>query len=179
MKKLAETIYALTGHLDAVARRVSTLLIFAMAAVVVIQVAARYLMRNPMVWTEELSRYLMIWASFLAMGSMIRNWDCVKVDFIVDRLGGRAGKAVRLLLRATVFLLCLVVALLCLRVYPAVTRNQVTPALRISMLIPQAGIIVGMIILTFQSLAALAAEYLGMHSPSHSDPAAAAAKSGE
>jgi TRAP-type C4-dicarboxylate transport system, small permease component len=160
MKALARTIYRWTGYVDVVAAKVSTFLIFVMACVVVLQVVCRYVLNNPPVWTEELSRYIMIWASFIAMGSMVRTWDCVKVDFVVERFGGRVGKAMRLGLRFLVFVLSLAMVILCLKVYPTVTRNQVTPALRISMLVPQSGIIVGMAILTLQSIAAICAEIL-------------------
>ena len=164
MKHSARKYYEITGWLDSLAKWVSILLIALMAAVVVVQVVARYVMRNPFPWTEELARYLMIWSSFVAMGHMVRNWDCVKVDFLVDSLGGAVGKGVRIFLRLVVLALCLVMVYLCWTVFPSVTRNQVTPALGISMLIPQSGIIVGMALVSIQALASICAEIAGIPS---------------
>lgn len=164
MKHSARKLYEVTGWLDFLAKWASILFIALMAIVVVVQVVARYVMRNPFPWTEELARYLMIWSSFIAMGHMVRSWDCVKVDFLVDSFSGAIGKGVRIFLRVVVLALCLVMVYLCGTVFPAVTRNQVTPALGISMLIPQSGIIVGMALVAIQALAAICAEIAGISS---------------
>jgi TRAP-type C4-dicarboxylate transport system permease small subunit len=50
---------------DAVLLRIATFALVALVAVVLLQVIARYVFFQPPVWTEELSRYLMIWAGLL------------------------------------------------------------------------------------------------------------------
>lgn len=50
---------------DAVLFRIATLALVLLVAVVLLQVVARYVFFQPPVWTEELSRYLMIWAGLL------------------------------------------------------------------------------------------------------------------
>ncbi len=50
---------------DAVLLRIATVALVLLVAVVLLQVVARYVFFQPPVWTEELSRYLMIWAGLL------------------------------------------------------------------------------------------------------------------
>lgn len=41
------------------------------------------------VWTEELSRYVFIWISYLAMGVVIRKRTAIRVDILVNKLSPR------------------------------------------------------------------------------------------
>lgn len=50
---------------DAVLLRIATFALVVLVGVVLLQVVARYVFLQPPVWTEELSRYLMIWAGLL------------------------------------------------------------------------------------------------------------------
>ncbi len=43
-------------------------LVAALAAVVNLQIAARYLFESPFIWPEEVSRLLLVWLSFIASG---------------------------------------------------------------------------------------------------------------
>ena len=161
MKALAKWFYKFTGYVDFLAKWFSIATIAGMALVVVMQVVLRYIVKSPPPWTEELARYLMIWTSFVAMGAMIRNWDCVKVDLLVDKLGPRAARAANILLRLAVFGIAVYMTYLCIKVYPRVTRFQRAPALGINMIYPSAGIIAGMIMISLQALASICGELVG------------------
>lgn len=50
---------------DAVLFRIAAFALILLVAVVLLQVVARYVFFQPPVWTEEASRYLMIWAGLL------------------------------------------------------------------------------------------------------------------
>lgn len=50
---------------DAVLYRIAMICLVALVGVVLLQVVARYVFFQPPPWTEELSRYLMIWAGLL------------------------------------------------------------------------------------------------------------------
>ncbi|MHB0870252.1 MAG: TRAP transporter large permease [Chloroflexota bacterium] len=47
------------------------------------QVVARYILNNPLSWSEELSRLAFIWAVFLGAGVMVRRGGHVSVDSLV------------------------------------------------------------------------------------------------
>jgi len=57
-----------------------------MTAVVIAGVFARYVMQNPMVWTEEIARMAMIWCAYLAMSIAVRQRGHLGVLFFVQKL---------------------------------------------------------------------------------------------
>lgn len=57
-----------------------------MAVVVISGVVARYVMKNPMVWTEEIARALMIWTAFIGISIAARHRSHMGVTFLVVRL---------------------------------------------------------------------------------------------
>lgn len=63
----------------------------AIALVVFLQVLFRYLLQQPLFWSEELPRYLLIWMSFLAAAVAQRDEAHINITLVVNRLpaGGR------------------------------------------------------------------------------------------
>ncbi|WP_457552583.1 TRAP transporter small permease [Desulfobacula sp.] len=62
---------------------VSVILGGSMVAIVIAGVIARYAMRNPFAWTEEASRFLMIWMVLIGMSVVTRNRENLCVEFLV------------------------------------------------------------------------------------------------
>lgn len=62
---MRRAIIRVSDVVDAVLFRVATLALVLLVGVVLLQVVARYVFFQPPVWTEEISRYLMIWAGLL------------------------------------------------------------------------------------------------------------------
>ena len=56
-----------------------------MTAVVIAGVFARYVMQNPMVWTEEIARMAMIWTAYLGMSIAVRRRGHLGVSFFVQK----------------------------------------------------------------------------------------------
>ena len=54
-------------------------------------------------WTEELSRYAMIWVVFLGLGVGFRYGMLLSLTFVTDALGSRVGQALRYLALAVSF----------------------------------------------------------------------------
>ena len=54
-----------------------------MVIIVIAGVIARYAMRSPFVWTEEASRFLMIWMVLIGMSVVTRNRENLCVEFLV------------------------------------------------------------------------------------------------
>lgn len=57
-----------------------------MVVIVIAGVIARYAMHNPFAWTEEASRFLMIWMVLLGMSVVTRNRENLCVEFLVIKL---------------------------------------------------------------------------------------------
>ena len=62
------------------------LLIGAITVLVSVQVFARYVLNNTPPWSEELCRYLFVWASFLGACVAMRRAAPLGVDSLVVRL---------------------------------------------------------------------------------------------
>lgn len=57
-----------------------------MVGVMAFGVASRFLFRAPVAWSDELSRYLFVWLSFLGASVALRRGMHMGMDFMVARL---------------------------------------------------------------------------------------------
>jgi TRAP-type C4-dicarboxylate transport system permease small subunit len=61
----------------------ATLLFFwALALVVFLQFFTRYALNNPLAWTEEIARYLLVCVAFLGGGLAVRRYSHIHVEFL-------------------------------------------------------------------------------------------------
>jgi TRAP-type C4-dicarboxylate transport system permease small subunit len=77
--------------------RVLIVLSVSIAAVVFLQVVFRYLLRQPLFWSEELPRYLLIWTTFLAAALAQKHEAHINITLFVTRLSPRLKDALRIL----------------------------------------------------------------------------------
>jgi len=86
---LAIVVMERTGHFLATGSGAASALLFAaMAFVTFLGVFFRYVVRDPLQWTEELARFLMLWSGFLAMNVAMHHRQHIKIDIIVRALPG-------------------------------------------------------------------------------------------
>lgn len=69
-----------------------------MAVMVFANVVLRYTTGDSLVWAEELSRYLMIWLTFLGAGLVLRYGGHLAIDNLQDAVPARAGRILRVLI---------------------------------------------------------------------------------
>jgi TRAP-type C4-dicarboxylate transport system permease small subunit len=77
--------------------RVLILLSGAIALVVFLQVLFRYVLRQPLFWSEELPRYLLIWMSFLAAALAQKHDAHINIALALAPLSDRVRRSVRIL----------------------------------------------------------------------------------
>ncbi len=115
------------------------------AAVVVVtsmQVIARYVFNNSFTWAEETARYLFVWGTMIAAGLGFREGAHLSLDIVEDKLGRRANIILNYVSIVMVTLFS------CTLIYygTKLVIHNITitsPALKISLAIPYAGIPVG------------------------------------
>ena len=99
----------------------------AMAAMVFANVALRFTTGISILWVEEVSRYLMIWLTFLGGGMVLRYGGHVGIDTVQEALPGQAtairGAIVMLLAGFFVFMVAVGAR------YAWLARDQTTPVL--------------------------------------------------
>ncbi len=125
------------------------LLLAMSAAFMIMQVLLRYLISFSFPWTEELSRYLMVYVTFFASAILLREDKNPRVDIIYMRL----PKRVKFVFNTVFYLLILVLlAILFQQGLKAVlsSTGELTPSLRISWAIPYMAIPIGSIAMACQ-----------------------------
>ncbi len=101
----------------------------AMAVMVFANVALRFLTDHSILWVEEVSRYLMIWLTFLGAGIVLRYGAHIGIDTLQERFPG-AAPAIRALIFALLLAFFGAMVVLGAR-YAALTWGQTTPVLQI------------------------------------------------
>lgn len=77
-----------------VERMVTCGVLVATLVVVLLQIVTRYVFANPLSWTEELARFLLVWLTFLAAGYVMSRRLHIAVDLLVARVSRRTAVAV-------------------------------------------------------------------------------------
>ena len=88
--RLAALADTLGRRLNWLVERLCAVLVAAMVAIVWFGVVSRYLVDLGATWTEELARYVMIWAALLAVSCGAYRREHIGLDFFSHRLAPRA-----------------------------------------------------------------------------------------
>ncbi|CAM3872878.1 TRAP transporter small permease [Alkalicoccus chagannorensis] len=138
--------------MDAIVRSIDTvnrflrytiaIILGVMAVVIAYQIFSRFILGTSLGWSEELTRYLMIWLVFLGAAVALRDKSLIGIDMFVDKLPGKAQQIVR---NFTYGLMLVFFGFLMWRsigVIEGVT-GQLSPSMRVSMAYTYAAIPVG------------------------------------
>lgn len=79
------------------------LLLAAMAVIIFVNVALRYLTNQSIEWAEEVSRHMMIWLTFLGAGPVLRYGGHIAVENLQDALPRVLAIAIRVFVAALLF----------------------------------------------------------------------------
>jgi len=82
MERLKRTL----GHLD---DHLAMAILVLLVLITVAGVFMRYVVGEPFKWTEEVSKALVVWFTFLGASTLMRSDDHVSIDVLVTRLPGR------------------------------------------------------------------------------------------
>ena len=85
-------------------------LIGAMTLVILYQVFMRYVLNDPPTWSEEVSRFMMVWMTFLVAPIAYRHGMNVAIETLSRFLTGRVQAALQLVLNALILYFMLVYA---------------------------------------------------------------------
>lgn len=145
-KGFINLISTISDLLNKVVTQLCLISMAGMTFVVLLGVVFRYILRMPLSWTEELSRYLMIWSASLAISLGIKGNDHVGLTILVD---SAKSKIVRVILETLIFLITLI--FLVIMIYYSIqmvieAKWQISQGLGITMVLPTLAIPVAMII---------------------------------
>ena len=107
----AAALQRLTAALDRCVCWVCIALLGAIFVIMVLQVTCRYVLGSPLVWSEELSRYLYIWVCYLGAPVALRRGNHIAITLLVDWLPPKVGRAVSVFWHVVAFLLLIELAI--------------------------------------------------------------------
>jgi TRAP-type C4-dicarboxylate transport system permease small subunit len=110
-------------------RALIVLLLAAMALMVFANVALRFLTDHSILWVEEVSRYAMIWLTFLGAGLVLRHGGHIGIDALQAKFPARAA-AIRGFIFTLLLMFCAFVAWIATR-YAMLAWTQTTPVLQV------------------------------------------------
>jgi TRAP-type C4-dicarboxylate transport system permease small subunit len=120
---------------DSLERSLKIVLLVLVSGIVVttvLQIVARFILMVSIPWTDELARYLMIWASFVGLGVAYRKRELISVGFFREKLPQHLLKVALLVsdLLCSVFSIVIVIYgfKLCF-----LNAGQVSPSMRVSL----------------------------------------------
>jgi len=64
----------------------------AVGAMITYEVVMRYVFLSPTIWAEEMSRFLQIWATYIAAATVLRHRQLIAITVLVERLSPRGRK---------------------------------------------------------------------------------------
>lgn len=143
-------LYRISDILNKIVIQLCVITIGGMTFVVLLGVLFRYVFRIPLSWSEELSRYLMIWAAALAISIGIRENEHVGLTILLD---GAKSKVMRMILGSIIFVV--VLGFLLIMIYYSIqmtieAKFQISMGLGITMVLPSLAIPVSMILAVIQ-----------------------------
>ncbi len=121
--------------LDYILSRMSVLIMTLLVLTVLLQVFMRYVIGSPVTFTEELSRFLLIWLGLLAASYAYRQRMHLALDLLVLKLKGKQRNVLNIIIHTLIALFSAVVL-----VYGGIqlviltwVLDQFSPALGVSM----------------------------------------------
>lgn len=118
---------------------------FALGVILIVmatQIVLRYVFNGSLIWSEEISRYLLIALVFMGTATAVREREHIQIDLIDRLIPPQALSVLKIMVDITLAIY------LCVIVYHAQTvvvmfRNQPSSALQIPMAIPYAAVPLG------------------------------------
>ncbi|MDH3596550.1 MAG: TRAP transporter small permease [Rhodospirillales bacterium] len=79
-------------RLSGLLARVSAWAFFVVGLMICYEVALRYFFNAPTVWAEEMSRFVQLWATYLAAAWALRHRELIRIGIVTDRLPAAARR---------------------------------------------------------------------------------------
>ena len=93
----------ISEKIDKITMWICAVLLVLMTLNLLLGVFCRYILLNPFMWTEEVSRYMMVWVAGLAMASCVKRGEHLCIRVLVDSFPQGVTFVLDLFLRAILF----------------------------------------------------------------------------
>lgn len=114
-----------------------------LSVIVLLQVVFRYGLNSPLAWTEEMSRFLLIWIVLLGAAIGIKRKSHFSVDIVTRKLPDKLREGLQFVLDLFLFILIFDVMVINGVYLTNLTVRQISPALHIRMSYVYSAILAG------------------------------------
>lgn len=132
------------------------LLMAAMVVVITAQVWYRFILNNPLSWSEEAGRYLFVWISFIGAAAGVRYQVHLGIDLMEKMLPEKAHRAAVVIVNLIIQIFLLVIIYWGFKIL-GIIKFQQSPSIHLSMRYPYMAVPVGAILMLINSLRVMVA----------------------
>lgn len=138
-------------YLDKTEEALLTVLMIIMTVSIVIQVFSRTVFSNSLAWTEEISRLILVWVTFVGASLGIKRGAHIGVEAFTMIL----PKKINQIMKYIMLVLCAMFTIIIFKesltvLQKQISTGQVSAAVQIPMWIPYLGVTVGTFLMTFR-----------------------------
>lgn len=151
--RLNDVINKMFGYVLAFVLAFMTIIIFW-------QVIARYVVGSSLTWSEELSRFLMIFMVLIGSSLALRDGKLISVEVVQEALKGKAKKWLSVIAHLISIIFYIILIIYGLRVAENF-GNQIAPGTRISMYFIYLSLPIGGFLLLLNSITCILEEFSG------------------
>ncbi|PFG03351.1 TRAP transporter small permease [Bacillus sp. es.034] len=122
-----------------------------MAAVIITQVFSRFVLSTSLSWSEELARYLSIYAVFLGAAVALRKQGLISVEVLHEFIPAELTKWLKIIVNIICIIFSIILIVEGIEMMDRV-QIQSSPAMQIPMSIPYASIPIGSLLMALNGL---------------------------
>ncbi|MCD8300474.1 MAG: TRAP transporter small permease [Clostridiales bacterium] len=127
------------------------LLLICMACIMGAQVVARYALNRSISWSEELTQYMFVWATFISISYCVKKRISIKIEQFINILPERGKTGLRLFRHTIVLVFCVIMLPYSwMYVRQAIDLQARSAAMGLPMYFVQSAPLVGFILLTIR-----------------------------
>lgn len=148
LKSFFKTVFEV---MDRIINGILALLMTGMVVVISAQVWYRFVLNDPLAWSEELGRYLFVWISFMGAAAGVRYQVHLGIDIMEKILPETAYRYVVVLVNLIIQVFLAVIIFWGFKIL-GVIRFQTSPSMHIPMIYPYMAVPVGSIFMLINSI---------------------------
>ena len=128
-----------------------TLLLIAIAVIMMLQVISRYVFGSALTWSDELARYFLLWCGFLSVSYCVKRRISIKIEQVQNFVPERYRGWMKLVRHTIVFAFCIIMIPYAVTyVVQTVQNGAISPAMRIPLYYVQSAPLVCFVLLALR-----------------------------
>lgn len=164
IEKAADVLGTFNNHAMAVIRYLIIAVVAIIAVIMMCAVFWRYALDNSIPWSEEISKYLMVWLAFLGAPVALRHANHISIDLLMKAFPPRGEQVFHVLVNGLILLTMGIVFWMGVK-FTELGARQVASSIQVSMLYMYIAVPIGSLLTCLVALEHLLRGILGIADP--------------